>query len=189
MKTINKKVKLALIVIICAVLALGNVVPAFAGDPWITKGHSVTLSVPDSLSIEADTTDIVLNFSNYVKDSVSSTKTVVYTVVANNMSRADGEPAMNISLDAAFDRAELQAQVGSYTNNSTSLDKTELAAINPSYLPISAGVNTDVAKKASSIGSGKILEGTIPITYRAVATDDMAKGNQTHLMFVTLVAA
>jgi hypothetical protein len=181
MKTTKKIMKTALLILVCGVLALGNISVAYAVD-YTTVGHSCTVSVPDSLSITADTTDITLTFTTYDAGSETNQKSVVYTVVANNMRQADGQAAINVNLDSPFSGVDLKAKVGAYTKVA---GNTSLAAANADFVTIGTD-NVGVANKASSTGDGKILNGTIPITYKGVATADLPTGNETHLLFVTL---
>ncbi|MFA6600732.1 MAG: hypothetical protein WC352_00290 [Candidatus Omnitrophota bacterium] len=181
MKTSIKKLNFALIVIICGVLALSGPSMLFAAD-FKTVGHSVTVSVLDTLTFTADTTDITLSFPTYVAGTESSTKTVIYTAESNNMRQADGQPAINVNLDALYTGLDLKAQVGTYTKTS---GNASLIASSAGYVTIGT-TNTGVAKKTASTGDGKQLKGTIPITYKAVATADLSTANQTHLLFVTL---
>lgn len=181
MKTTNKTIRLALMILVCTVLALANFSVAYAVD-FKTVGHSCTVSVPDSLSITADTTDITLTFTTYNTGSETNQKTVQYTVVANNMRQADGQAAINVNLDSLFNLVDLKAKVGTYTKVA---GNTSLAAANADFVTIGTS-NTGVANKASSTGDGMILNGTIPITYKGVAKADLPTGNETHLMFVTL---
>ncbi len=178
MKKLIRSLKVVAVICFALLFSLSSV---YAAD-FKTVGHSATVSVPDSLAISADTTDVVLTFSNYVKDSESTSQTVNYTVLSNNMRQADGAAAINVNLDALYDRVDLKAKVGTYTKVT---GNTSLAAANADFVTIGTS-NLGVALKTGSTGDGKILNGTLPITYKAVATADMPTGNQTHLLFVTL---
>jgi len=149
-----------------------------------TTSHVVTVSVPQVLSISADTSAIALTFSDFSTGSETDQQTVVYTVSSNNMGQADGATAINANLDFLYDRIDFQAQVGAYTKVS---GNTELAPAQAGFVSIGTS-NVAIANKANStLGSdGRILNGSIPVTYKAVATDDVISGDQIHSLFVTL---
>ncbi len=179
MKTINKSIKL---LVLAGIICFGWASAAFAN--FQTVGHTCTVTVPEVLSITADTSTIALNFSDWSTGAVSDTKTVVYTVNSNDMGQADGDTAINANLDYLYDRIDFKAKVGSYTKVG---GNTELAAISSNYVTIGSS-NTAIAKKANTTSStdGKLLKGMLPITYQAVATANVPAGPQTHLMFITL---
>lgn len=151
---------------------------------FTTLGHNVTVDVSERLTITADTGDFTLTLSNWVSGSESDQKTVVYSLESNDMGQADGDTAINANIDFAYDRIDLKAKVGTYTKVA---GNTEVAAINGDFVTIGTS-NVAIAKKANTVegSDGKLLKGTLPITYKAVATADVPKGPQTHLLFITL---
>jgi len=179
MKNINKSLKLvalaALIGFIGAPAALAN---------FETLGHQVTVTVPEVLTITADTSAFTLTFADNVSGSETDTKTVVYTVESNDMGQADGTAAINANLDNLYENVDMKAQVGTYTKIS---GNTELAAANAGYVTIGT-TNVAIANKDNTdVGTdGKLLNGTLPVTYKAVATADLSTGSQIHFLFVTL---
>lgn len=179
MKNSNKVVKL---LVLSALVGLIGV-PAARAD-FETVGHSVTVSVPEVLSISADTTAFTLLFADNASGAETASKTVVYTVESNDMGQADGDAAINANLDTLYEDVDFKAQVGSYTKDA---GNTELAAVNAGYVTIGTS-NVAIAKKANTDAGtdGKLLKGTIPVTYKAVATADLPTANQTHLLFITL---
>lgn len=168
--------------VFAAVLGISSISTAHAD--FETLGHQVTVAVPEVLSITADTDAFSLTFATPEAGSESDTKTVVYTVSANDMGQADGDTAINANLDFLYEGVDLKAQVGTYNKVA---GNTELAAIDSGYVTI-ADSNTALVKKANSeVGTdGKLLEGTLPITYKAVATEDLPSGSQAHYLFITL---
>lgn len=167
---------------LCGLLCVSGA--SIASANFQTVGHQVTVRVPEVLSIAADTTAFTLTFSDWVSGSETDTKTVVYSVNSNDMGQADGDTAINANLDFLYDRVDLKAQVGSYSKQS---GNTELAPISASYVKIK-DTNTAIAKKANTVSGsdGKLLKGTMPVTYKAAATADMSSGDQIHFLFVTL---
>ncbi len=149
-----------------------------------TLGHQVTVAVPEVLSITADTDAFTLTFASPDSGAETNSKTVVYSVSANDMGQADGDTAINANLDALYDGVDFKAQVGSYNKIA---GNTELAAANAGFVTMGTS-NLGIAKKANSEAGtdGKLLEGTLPITYKAVATEDLPFGAQAHYLFITL---
>ena len=154
-------------------------------DDFTTVNHTVTIDVPEVLSLSADAGNFTLTFPDFVTTgSETDTKTVVYTVKSNNMGQADDSAAMNANLDFLYDRVDLKAQVGSYTKVS---GNTELAAASAGFVTIDADVpGVALANKANSTDDGRVLNGSIPVTYKGVATADVPSGPQTHILYVTL---
>ncbi len=179
MKTTLKKVN---VVVLTVLLGLGTATMGFAAD-WVTTNHAVTVQIPEVLSISADASSFTLAFQDFITTGEESwAQTVTYTMQSNNMRQADGSPAINANLDFAYDRLDLKAQVGNYTKTS---GNTELAAQQAGYVTIGTE-NVTLAKKTNSLGDGKLLNGSIPITYKAVATSDVPSGDQTHILNITL---
>ena len=181
MKTTMKKVG---IVALSLLMALGTTPLGFAGD-WVTTNHTVTIQVPEVLSIASDAASFTLHFPGYAKQGDESwAQTVNYTVQSNNMRQADGSPAINANLDFPYDRLDLKADVGSYAKTSGS---TELVEAQSGFMTIGTDTVALANKGNTAQGSdGKLLNGTIPVTYKAVATDDVPSGDQIHTLFVTL---
>ena len=163
-----------------AVLMVVAVLPARAASDSVS--HQVTIVTPSVVSLTADTANFTLTFSDFVNGSETDTKVVTYTVNANGMSQADDGAAMSAALNELYTDKNLQASVGNYTKTS---GNTELAKINSGYVTINTnGVN--IAKKTASTGSGKVLNGTLPVTYKAVATNDLEAGSETKTLTITL---
>lgn len=169
---------------LAALIGMVNPGSVLAVD-FVTKQHGVTVQVPEILSIAADTTNFTLTYAGYIKtNDESSTKTVTYTVQSNNMRQADGATAVNANLDALYDRLDFLADVGTYTKTS---GNTEIAEAASGFVKVEA-TNTAIAKKANTVSGsdGKLLNGTIPVTYKAKATGDVPAGDQIRQLFVTL---
>jgi len=179
MKNSNKAVKLMVLAALVSFIA----VPAARAD-FETVGHAVTVSVPEVLSISADTAAFTLLFADNTVGAETDTKTVVYTVESNDMGQADGDTAINANLDFLYESIDFKAQVGSYTKIA---GNTELAAVDSGFVTVGTS-NLAIANKDNTDAGtdGKLLNGTIPVTYKAVATDDLPTANQTHLLFITL---
>lgn len=181
MKTTMKKVG---IVALSLLMALGTATMGFAGD-WVTTSHTVTIHIPEVLSISSDAASFTLPFQAYARQGDETwAQTVTYTVQSNNMRQADGSPAINANLDFPYDRLDLKADVGAYVKTS---GNTELVEAQAGFRTVGTDNVTLANKGNTTQGSdGKLLNGTIPITYKAVATSDVPSGDQIHTLFVTL---
>ena len=181
----NKELKTILAVAVTAVMGIMSPSTVLAAD-FVTKQHGVTVAVPEVLSISADTTNFTLSFPGYVvAGSETDTKTVTYTVQSNNMRQIDGATAINANLDALLPHSiDFLADVGAYTKTS---GNTELAESASGFVKMVVA-NTAIAKKANTpaTSDGKILNGTIPITYKAKANGEVPTGSYGNQLFVTL---
>ncbi|GEM_PF-2880330 len=177
--------KTVLALAVSAVMGLMSPCTGLAAD-FVTQQHGVTVDVPEVLSISGDTTNFTLSFSGFVAaNSESNTKTITYTVQSNNMRQIDGGTAINANLDALLPHSmDILADVGTYTKTS---GNTELAESASGFVKMVVA-NTAIAKKANTtVGSdGKILNGTIPITYKAKANGEVPTGSYANQLFVTL---
>ena len=181
MKTTKQKVG---IVALSLLMALGSTTMGYAAD-WITTSHTVTIQVPEVLSISADASNFTLPFQTYAKQGDESwAQTVNYTVQSNNMRQADGSPAINANLDFLYDRLALKADVGTYVKTS---GNTGLVEAGSGFMTIGTD-NMALANKGNTTqgSDGKLLNGSIPVTYKAVATDDVPSGDQIHTLYITL---
>lgn len=181
MKTLLKTIGTAALSVM---IGMGSSVTGFAAD-WVTTSHAVTVAIPEILSISADTASFTLSFSGYVKTGdESTTKTVNYTVESNNMRQADGSAGINANLDFLYDRLDMKADIGNYVKTSGNTGLVEAAS---GFVTLGTA-NVALANKGNTTinTDGKLLRGSIPITYKAVATSDVPSGDQTHVLFITL---
>ena len=183
METTMKKIG---IVALSLLVGLGSATVGYAGD-FVTTSHMVTVSVPEVLSISSDAANFTLPFQAYAKQGDESwAQTVNYTVESNNMRQADGSPAINANLDFSYDRLALKADMGSYVKTSGNTSLVEAAS---GFVTIGMQNITLANKGNTTQGSdGKLLRGTFPVTYKAVATDDVPSGDQVHILYVTLTS-
>lgn len=150
-----------------------------------TTTHSVTISVPTTLSIAADTSNFTLTMSDFVSGAQSNTQTVNYTITSNNNNVAANGTVLSAALGSAFTDLNLFADPGTYTRSGGNFNLVEAAAGN-----ITIGTtSTALAKKTIVSGTGKITRGTLPVAYKAVATQDLAAGTQAQTLTITLVDA
>lgn len=172
------------IVALTLAVAWGSATIGYAAD-WVTTSHTVTVSIPEVLSISSDAATFTLPFQGYAKTGDESwAQTVNYTVEANNMRQADSSPAINANLDFLYDRIDLKADMGAYVRTS---GNTELVEAESGFVTIGTSNVTLANKGNTDQGSdGKLLHGTFPVTYKAVATSDVPSGDQVHILNVTL---
>ena len=158
------------------------VAPAVQAADFVTQG--VTLDVPAVLSIEASVADISLDFADYTSGSASSTQDVTYTVSCNNMLQSDGSVALKAKLDGLFTDIDFKADPGTYSKTG---GDTELVEATSGYITIGT-TDTTLANKGNSTGDGKVLNGSMSVTYMATATADLAAGTlDTQYLDVVLV--
>jgi len=176
MKRIQIKSVLAVAV---ALLFVFSFVPqTFAAN---NASHVVTVRVPELLNISADTSNFMLTFSDYVTGSESDTQTVNYTVKANKMTKASG--VISGALGTLFTGVDLKADVGVYTKAGGTASLVESEA---GYITIGDSA-TDLADRQVDAGSGLNTRGSLPITYKAVATADLDAGDQQQTLTISFI--
>jgi hypothetical protein len=172
-KGVFKMKKVSLIGMLVLGLAFMGVQQAFAVP---TKSHNVTLEKPAILNIASTNPNFTLEFDDFVSGSESDTNEVTYIVKSNGMG-ASG--TLKGKLDALFTGVDLIANVGTYSDLASPADKV--------FTPVAGDITLTVAGAtlANSSGAGK-LHGSIPVTYKAVATADLDSTNQTKQLTVTI---
>ncbi len=178
-----KNAKLSLVAVMLVAGLVGILPAAFAGASAVT--HSVTISVPTSLSLTADTAGFTLTMADYVSGSVSDTQQVVYTVKSNNSALAANAAIVKAKLGTLFSGIDFLANPGAYTKQNGNFDMTENAAGNITVLTS----DVPLMKKTGITGSGKTTKGTFPVDYSALATADLDSQSQNQTLTVTLVDA
>lgn len=152
---------------------------AYAGSKSVT--HKVTVKVPNTIYLSADTTDFTLTMSDFLKDSLSDTKTVAYTIKANKFTKSDG--VLHGKLDAAYSGIDLIADPGTYSKiaGNASLREEKAGDI------VIGTSDTYLADRETDNGSGKIAYGTLPVVYKAKALQDLEEQEQAKTLTVTFV--
>ena len=156
--------------VFAAAVVLGLTRPVWAGNA--SDNSDVTFAVGNSISITEATGNFTLTFTDTVNGSVSSGETVIYTVKANNMPNAALTGAVSAKVSALVDGISLKAFPGDYTNSGTS-GNAILSKVAAEMVIGATAVNI-YNKDAGSGNQDKVLNGTIPIHYRGVATRDLA---------------
>ncbi len=134
------------------------------------KSHAVTIIVPESLSFSGDTSAFSLEFPDTNKGSETDTKTVNYSIRGNNVSRQVG--VIQAQLNGTFKNVRLLANVGSYNKQS---GNASLTPSNAGFVEI-GDQSVNLCDRKIDSGSGKILRGSIPILYKASASDVLESG-------------
>ena len=161
-------------------LMLALAAPIHAASESAT--HGVSIEVPPSLAIETSQSEIRLAFEENAAGAQTNETTVHYQVRSNGMSQADGATAVTAQLDDSLEGMEFQAMAGSFSRTG---GNTELTPINAGYANISAST-TPLMAKNNSTGDGRLLAGSFPVTYKAVALQAMASGTHTRQLVLTL---
>lgn len=164
--------------LIAASLAVGT--PAWAGGESV--GQSVTIHVPPTLSLAASQNYIDLAFPQNAPGIETNSSTVTYSVRSNGMSQADGSPAVLAQLDALFPGLDFKASVGAFSKKS---GNTELASTGSGFVNIQEA-QTALLTKQNSSGSGQLLHGDFPVTYKAVAKQALSAGDHRRQLILTL---
>ncbi|MFA6600731.1 MAG: hypothetical protein WC352_00285 [Candidatus Omnitrophota bacterium] len=164
-------------------VVLGLAIPA--PSVWAsakTFGHKVTIEVPPSLDLAGSQQDFTLAFPNTSSGSETNAVTIQYTMNSNGMMQASGAPAVMAQLDGVFPGVDVRAQVGAFSKMA---GDTELIPASSSYITVRDSA-VPLAMKGSSTGTGRVLSGTLPVTYKAVATSDLASGVYARQLTLTL---
>ncbi len=178
-----KNVKLSLVAMVLVAGMVGILPAAFAGADAVS--HAVTISVPTSLSITADTAGFTLTMADYLNGSSSDTKTINYTVKSNNNGLAADAAIVKAKLGTLFTGIDFFANPGAYTKDNGNFAMAENAAGDIKVL----ASDVTLMKKSGISGSGKTTKGSFPVDYKAVATTDLDSQTQNQTLTVTLVDA
>jgi len=166
------------------VLALGMVgSPVWAAS--VNDTDQVTISVNGVLAISDTTGDFTLTFSDFEIGTDSDTQAVTYRVKSNNMVDTALDGVVSAQIDSAIYGVALKADVGTYANigSTGNVALTEHAA---GFATVGTTA-VNLAKKATTTGNQKkILNGNLPITWKATATEDLTEGDYTTNLTVTL---
>jgi len=179
----NSKINQKKIFSVIAIALMVAFVPkAFAGS--VSVNHTVSLAVPTTLAFSANETNFTLTFADYIATSETDTKSVTYTVKANNMTKTAG--VVTAKLDALYDNIDFKADVGSYTKTSGNGSLKETAA---GFTTITAASAVNLADRQTDSGNGKTVRGTLPITYKATAKEDLSAQTLTGVLTISLIDA
>jgi len=160
----------ALAIVLAMVLGLSPATWAASADH--NSNVEVRVGTILSITFEDDPNFQLVFDTDFSQGAVSSGKTIVYKVRANNMSLAAIQGAISAKISTALSGIDIKAFPGDYLNDGASgyatLDKVADEVV-VGTTPVRI-----FDKPASSGSSGKLLTGRVPIHYRAVATRDLS---------------
>jgi len=165
-----------LILIACFLIA-----PSGYADQKMVS-HGVTIKVPPAISLFGSQSDLDFAFNGNKAGEETNEVTVEYSVFANALQQADGANVLTATLDNRLSDMDFQASVGAYSKTS---GDTELVPAQAGYVTVQDS-ETSLAVKSGSVGSGQLLKGTLPVTYKAVATSDLPSGTKSQRLTITL---
>jgi len=148
--------------------------------------HDVSVVVVKSaLSITDDTGNFSLTFDRAVAGASSSTQTVNYRVMGNGFPTGALPGVISAVVANPANGIELKADVGPFVNNGTEGDIVLQEAASGDQ---GVGVTSvPLANKGSTAGTqARVLNGTIPVTWKANATQDLSSGEYPLTVTVTL---
>ncbi|PIQ82143.1 MAG: hypothetical protein COV76_05240 [Candidatus Omnitrophica bacterium CG11_big_fil_rev_8_21_14_0_20_64_10] len=147
--------------------------------------HTVTIRVNGKLSITDDTGDFTLTFGDFTTGSDSTVQQVQYRVQSNDMTLSALNGVVSAQISSAVDGVDLKGDVGTITNLGGP-NNVQLEEQHTGYATVGTA-GTELCKKGATTGSsGKILNARVPIDWRATATKDLAAGDYTTKLVVTL---
>lgn len=139
------------------------------------------IEIQPALNYGSDHSTLDLIFPDFTNGAVTNTISVNYSLMANDVGRTQG--VISGHLEQLLPGIDFQANVGSYSKLSG----------NASLVPAASGFvvvtteETGFADKVVDEGDGKLVDGTLMITYRAVITGDQPAGQQTGMFTVSFV--
>lgn len=147
------------------------------------EGVSVVLHIDAerSLNFTSDQLSFNFTFPDFQKGSATNTAQATYTFSANDAGRMQSLVLARVDQDLPGIRFE--AQMGSFSKTSGT---AHLVSANPGFVPLTTS-DIGLADKVIDEGDGRILDGTAPITYRAVATEDLTAGQHFAVITVSFV--
>ena len=157
---------------------------AFAAS--VETSHTVTVVVvPTSLSISEDAEGVSLEFNDPAAGSDSSTQLVHYRVGGNAFSTGPLPGILSAETDALQEGIEIKADVGPFVNNGTEgnilLHASAAGEQRVGSFPVPlAGKEPTVGRQA------EMLNGTIPVEWKASSTKDLSQGKYPIVLTITL---
>ena len=146
-------------------------------------GQNIQIQVqaPQAISFTADQSSFTLTFSDFVDGAVSDIGSVTYSIQANDVQRT--QSVVLGRLDSLFSGIVLEGDFQTYTKNA---GNASLVQSQSGFLAINT-TDVGLADKVIDAGSGRNMNGTFTIGYRARATQDLEAGNQVQMLTITFV--
>ena len=148
--------------------------------------HNVTVVVVKStLSITDDSGDFSLTFDDPSAGSQSSPQVVNYRVSGNSLPAGALSGVVSASVSSPGQGIELVADVGSFVNNGT--EGNILLQEASSGDRVVGQTPVALADKGATSGTqAKVLNGTLPVVWKATAGQDLSAGQYPVSLIVTL---
>jgi len=165
------------------VIGISGVAVAEAGQGSQSSAtHSVTITVPQVLKFSGETSSINLAFPDSIAGSETNVQSVNYSVKTNNLLKQNG--VIQAKLDSPFDSIDFKASPGGYVKTG---GNASLVAANSGYVTVSTE-SVNLYNKQTDEGTGKIVEGNFPISYKALALSDLAPSNTSRNLVISITA-
>ena len=148
--------------------------------------HSVSVVVIEPmLSLSDDTEDFSLSLGRDAAGASGNAQVVNYQIYGNVIPTAPVKGIISGKLSGGQEGIEIQADVGSFANQGTP-GHAQLQEHLIGFQTIGDELVPLADKGASSGNQGGILNGTIPIAWKATTTDDLPAGTYPVFLTVTL---
>lgn len=170
--------------LLLGIAVLGWQTPAWADSA--DSRHTITVVVVNpGLSISDDSGDFSLSFERGDQGAASSTHVVNYRVNGNGLPASSLEGVVTARLAGTAEGIDLQADVGRFTNHGTP-GNIELREHSGGFQTVGTVPIALADKEATSGTQARVLNGSIPVTWKAVATKDLPAGQHPVTLTVTL---
>ena len=152
----------------------------------VETSHNVTVVVvPTALSVSDDAGDFSLEFDEAAAGSQSSPQVVNYRVSGNSLPAGALSGVVSASVSSPGQGIELVADVGSFVNNGT--EGNILLQEASSGDRVVGQTPVALADKGATSGTqAKVLNGTLPVVWKATAGQDLSAGQYPVSLIVTL---
>lgn len=160
--------------------------PPLCWPASVDDSHSVRIVVVNpGLSISDDTGDFSLTFDRGYRGAGSSTQVVNYKVYGNGMPANALDGVITAKISNSINGIELGADVGGFTNVGTP-GNIELREHASGFQEVGSQPVPLADKGATTGTQARVLNGSIPITWQATATEDLSAGQYPVTLTVTL---
>jgi len=161
----------------------------FGGLAWADSAevnHAVAVVVVQpGISITEETGDFTLTFDNYTAGTQSDTRQVQYRIKGNSFPTSALDGVVSAKLSQTIDGVELQADVGSY-DNLGSEGNIQLEETQSGFHAVGTALTSLADKRVTTGSQARVLNGRLPIDWRAQAIEDLSAGNYTTTLTVTV---
>ncbi len=157
---------------------------AWAATSEVT--HQVTVVVvPPELSLKNEGENPSLTFSRRAAGSQSAPYEASYRIASNTLPTESYAGVVSARIEEIPDGILLQADVGSFSNNGTKGNIVLYENI-PGYKTLGKELIPLADKTVTSGTQAGVLNGTLPISWQAIATKKLSLENNTLVVTVTL---